>query len=86
MCVAYPGRVLSVSGLNAVVDFNGNKVKAITGLKEVKPGDRVLVHAGCILQIVEDREADELDDLFAELDAAIREDRAEREARLAGEG
>ena len=85
MCVAYPGRVISVDGLTAVVDFNGNKVKAMTGLRKVKPGDRVLVHAGCILQVVEDKEADELDEIFAELDAAIREDRAEREARLAGQ-
>jgi len=86
MCVAYPGRVLSVDGLSAVVDFNGNKVSAITGLREVRPGDRVLVHAGCILQVIEPEEADELDEIFAELDAAIREDKAERESRAAGQG
>ena len=73
MCVAIPGRVVSIEGIKAVVDFNGNKVNAITGLKDIRPGDRVLVHAGCILQKVEEREADELAELFRELEAAARE-------------
>ena len=42
------------------------------GLKTIRPGDRVLVHAGCILQKMEEQEADDLADLFAELEAAAR--------------
>jgi len=33
----------------------------------VKPGDSVLVHAGCILQVLAQEEADSLSDLMAEL-------------------
>ena len=67
MCVALPGKVLEVNGDTAVVDFSGNRVNAAAGLLEVKPGDRVLVHAGCILQIVSQSEAEELEGLLAEL-------------------
>ncbi|MCR4587040.1 MAG: HypC/HybG/HupF family hydrogenase formation chaperone [Lachnospiraceae bacterium] len=70
MCVALPGKVTElIDDKYASVDFNGNIVKAATGLVEVKPGDRVLVHAGCIIQTVSQDEADELEDLFKELDA-----------------
>ena len=52
MCVALPGTVLEVKDATAVVDFSGNKVNARAGLVDVQAGDRVLVHAGCILQKV----------------------------------
>ncbi len=69
MCVALPGTVIEVDDIKktAVVDFSGNKVKAAAGLISVEPGDRVLVHAGCILQKVSVSEAKELEDLLEEL-------------------
>lgn len=68
MCVAMPGKVISVKGTMAVVDFSGNEIQAEAGLVKVKPGDSVLVHAGCILQVLPEEEANILYDLFAELD------------------
>ena len=70
MCVALPGRVVKMneSEGTATVDFNGNIVEARSGLVDVKPGDRVLVHAGCILQKVTENEGDEMDDIFKELE------------------
>ena len=67
MCVALPGVVLEVKDTEAVVDFSGNRVNARTGLVDVAEGDRVLVHAGCILQKVSKSEAEELETLFSEL-------------------
>ena len=69
MCVALPGKVISVNEKEAVVDFNGNLVHARAGLVEVIPGDYVLVHAGCILQKVSKTEASNLNDLMKEVDA-----------------
>lgn len=68
MCVAMPGKVLSINGTKAVVDFSGNTVTAEAGLVQVKPGDYVLVHAGCILQVLSDFDRDMLLDLFQELE------------------
>ena len=68
MCVAWPGKVVSLpDGKRAVVDFDGNQVTARRGLVDVAVGDRVLVHAGCILQKVGEREAEEMKDLFQEI-------------------
>ncbi len=69
MCVALAGTVIEVKEKEAVVDFSGNFVTAKTGLVQVDVGDRVLVHAGCVIQKVSMREAEEMQALFEELGA-----------------
>jgi hydrogenase expression/formation protein HypC len=69
MCVALPGTVIEVKDRKAVVDFSGNRVNARAGLVDVKPGDQVLVHAGCIIQKVSMEEGEEMKELFGELEA-----------------
>ncbi len=71
MCVALPGEVKEIKDGYAVVDFSGNTVNAATGLVDVAVGDRVLVHAGCIIQKVQKEEAEELEELFAELSGTV---------------
>ena len=60
MCVALPGKVIEIKDRDAVVDFNGNQVTARAGLVDVKVGDFVLVHAGCVIQKVTQQEMEEL--------------------------
>ena len=60
MCVALPGKVIEIKDRDAVVDFNGNQVTARAGLVDVKVGDFVLVHAGCVIQNVTQQEMEEL--------------------------
>ncbi len=67
MCVALPGKVIDVKEKDAVVDFNGNQVTARMGLVDIKPGDYVLVHAGCILQKVSATEAESLTELMKDV-------------------
>ena len=66
MCVALPGKVIKVNEKDAVVDFNGNQVTARTGLVDVKEGDYVLVHAGCVIQKVTPQDAEDLTELMME--------------------
>lgn len=63
MCVALPGKVIEIKERDAVVDFNGNQVTARAGLVDVKVGDYVLVHAGCVIQKVSKQDMDELENL-----------------------
>ena len=67
MCVALPGKVVKVNEKDAVVDFNGNQVVARTGLVDVKEGEYVLVHAGCVIQKVSTEEAENLTNLMDEV-------------------
>lgn len=69
MCVALPGKVVSVEGQKAFVDFSGNQVNAYTGLVNVNPGDYVLVHAGCVIQTMKQQEAEEILELMGEIDS-----------------
>lgn len=68
MCVASAGKVISVNNNTAKVDFNGNTVNAHAGIIHVKPGDNVLVHAGLIIQVIGEKDAEELKKLFDELE------------------
>lgn len=68
MCVAMPGKVIELYDKDALVDFNGNRVRAIAGLVPITVGDYVLVHAGCILQKLSVGEAQDMMKLFEELE------------------
>lgn len=69
MCVAIPGRVAEIDGSTATVDFNGNTVKVNIGLVQPKIGQYVLVHAGCAIEVMEKDAAQEIIDLFADIEA-----------------
>ncbi len=68
MCVAIPGTIIELNGTKAKVDFNGNVFNAEAGLVDVKVGDKVLVHAGLIIQTMDAEMADEMDELFREIE------------------
>jgi len=63
MCVALPGKVIEIKERDAIVDFNGNQVAARAGLVDVKVGDYVLVHAGCVIQKVSKQDMEDLESL-----------------------
>lgn len=67
MCVALPGKVVEINGRDAVVDFSGNKLTARAGLVDIKVGDYVLVHAGCVIQKVSQQDMEDLIELRKDL-------------------
>lgn len=68
MCIAAPGKAVEINGDAVIVDYNSNKVKADKGIVDVKVGDYVLVHAGLIIQVIEENEALAMQELFSELE------------------
>lgn len=68
MCIAIPGKIISIELPKAKVDFNGNLVDVNVGLIEAKVGDYVLVHAGCAIEVMEKEKALELIELFNDLE------------------
>lgn len=68
MCLAVPGKVESVNGDSAEIDFSGLKRKAsIQFIPDVKIGDFVLIHAGFAIQKVDKNVAKETIRIFKEL-------------------
>ena len=58
MCIAIPAMVVDVKGDIGKVDFGGGLEKDVNlMLVDVKPGDYVIVHAGCAIEVVEKEEA-----------------------------
>ncbi|MFH1510222.1 MAG: HypC/HybG/HupF family hydrogenase formation chaperone [Candidatus Woesearchaeota archaeon] len=52
MCYAIPGKIISIKGETAVVDYDGIRKNANITLVNAKKGDYVLVHAGFAIQAV----------------------------------
>ena len=63
MCVALPGKIIEIKDRDAAADFNGNQETARAGLVDVKVGDYVLVHAGCVIQKVTQQDMNDLNSL-----------------------
>lgn len=73
MCIAVSGLVvaLDADGRTAEIDFQGNRVRAAVGLVKVAPGDRVLVHAGCVLQKLSESDSEALASLYADMEELL---------------
>jgi len=68
MCLAIPGRIVSIDDNLATVDIDGVVIRAdITLLENLSAGDYVLVHAGFAIQKYDQEDAEETLRLFREL-------------------
>ena len=72
MCLAIPAKVKSISGTTAEVDLQGNTTQAdVTLLPDVNVGDYIIMHAGCGIQIYDEKEAEETLELIREMEEKI---------------
>ena len=60
MCLAIPGKIVSVNKGKVIVDYSGEKREAIVKGIKVKKDDYVLVQMGMVVQKLEQKEVDEL--------------------------
>ncbi len=68
MCVAIPGKVLEIYEGNSLVEFGDLRKKINTSLIEnLVVGEYVLVHVGCAIEKIEEKEAMETLNIFKEL-------------------
>lgn len=70
MCLAIPGKIVELlDNKMARIDINGNLVKASARLSpRAKAGDYVLLHAGFIMEIIDEQLARETIEQYKELE------------------
>ena len=89
MCLAVPGKVLSVEGddpafRSAKVDFCGvRRTVNLAFTPEVQPGDFVLVHVGFALTRIDEEEAERTFQYLAQIGALEEEGLTRPEAAVA---
>lgn len=66
MCLAFPGKVKSLGGDFADVDFDGVEKRINVSLVDAEKGDYVVVHAGFAIEKLDKNEAQESIKLFKE--------------------
>ena len=58
MCLAVPGKIIECEQDDALVDFQGNRLRISRVLTpEAGPGDWVLVHAGFAISTIDEQDA-----------------------------
>lgn len=68
MCVAAPGKIIEIENGIAKVEYATNITNVSVGIVDCKVGDWVLVHAGLVIQVLPQDEAEYMVDLFSELE------------------
>jgi hydrogenase expression/formation protein HypC len=67
MCLAIPGKIISINGDTAEVDFGGVVKHANITMVEAKINDWIVVHAGFAIEIMDEEEAMRTIDLWNEV-------------------
>ncbi|MBO4797250.1 MAG: HypC/HybG/HupF family hydrogenase formation chaperone [Candidatus Methanomethylophilaceae archaeon] len=67
MCLAIPGKIVSIEGNMGNVDFGGVTRQANLSMVEANVGDWAVVHAGFAIQIMDEEDAQETIRLWNEL-------------------
>lgn len=68
MCVAAPGKIIEIHEQDATIQYASNITHANIGIVDAKVGDWVLVHAGLVIQVLPEDEANYMIDLFKDLE------------------
>jgi hydrogenase expression/formation protein HypC len=90
MCLAAPAKVISISGNEAIVDYNG--VRTTTRLDTLTEplalGDYVLIHTGFAIRRLSAEDGEEMLKLFDELSESLRdsEDSSDTSQATTGQG
>lgn len=74
MCLAVPGKIISIDGKMAEVDYGGVTRETNVSMVDVKVGDYVIIHAGFAIQTIDEDEAKETIKLWQELLAQQEEE------------
>ena len=67
MCLAVPGKIVSISGDTGDVDFGGVIKQANLSMVDAKIGEWVVVHAGFAIETMDEKEALETIELWNEV-------------------
>lgn len=87
MCIAFPGRVVAIDAVGAVVETEGRRRRASTLLlSDVAVGDWVTVAAGTIVERLEPDQAAQIQDVLRAAIALELGDRSVAGATDQGEG
>jgi len=75
MCLAVPGKVITITGDIATVEMLGNITTAdVSLLEDVRVGDYVMVHVGFAIQKYDEAEAKITLELLKDLAEAVEND------------
>ncbi len=67
MCLAIPGKITSINGETADVDFGGVTKQTNVSMVDANVGDWVVIHAGFAIEVMDEEDAQETIRLWNEV-------------------
>lgn len=67
MCLAIPGKVISIDGETGNIDFGGVIKQTNLSMVEADVGDWVVIHAGFAIEVMDEEDAQETIKLWNEV-------------------
>jgi len=67
MCLGIPGKIVSINGDHALIDYGGVVRDANISLVDAREGDYVIIHAGFAIETLTREEAEKTIKLWKEL-------------------
>ncbi|MCJ7424512.1 HypC/HybG/HupF family hydrogenase formation chaperone [Candidatus Bathyarchaeota archaeon] len=87
MCLAIPGKIVSIEGDMAKVDFGEGVLREVNvTLVNITVGDYVLVHAGYAIQVLDEKDALETLSLWNQILEAEARPVGKAKGKLVGDG
>ncbi|MDY6934594.1 MAG: HypC/HybG/HupF family hydrogenase formation chaperone [Spirochaetota bacterium] len=74
MCLAIPMRIIKIDGEMAIAEAKGVETMVNTSLvPDLKLNDRVIIHAGFVIERLDAEEADEIEKIWEEYEELLKE-------------
>ena len=73
MCYAIPGKVKSIKGKTATIEYFGEVRRALNEKKNLKAGDYVYVQGGYVLEVIREKEAKKILEAWHEIFFALQD-------------
>lgn len=75
MCLAIPMEIIEINGMHAVAEVNGVRTDVnITLTPDIKLHEKVLVHAGFVIEKLDEQSAKDIEETWDEYLASIEEE------------
>lgn len=81
MCLAVPMKIIEIRGFYAIAEANGVTTDVnISLMPDIKIDEKVLVHAGFVIERLDENEARDIEETWEELYASLEEEEKKKKS------
>ncbi|HQO01551.1 MAG TPA: HypC/HybG/HupF family hydrogenase formation chaperone [Spirochaetota bacterium] len=72
MCLAIPMKIIKINGIRAIAENRGVEQEVnISLVPDIQTGEKVLIHAGFVIERIDEETAREIEEIWDEINADV---------------